>query len=144
MVERRQNRLIEIKKQEAPRNLKAERVRQINRFMMLDFHEELGMGRGEYFRSFPSFSEQPESYKERFDLPLLIDPRIFPKRQCRWAGILDHVDTDYVENTTIVPDNPYAIWTHDANPLRLEAVAGSTRKGSIYLRDNEVEVRLLK
>ena len=107
-------------------DLKAEWERQVKRLLGLGFHEELGMTEAAYRNSIPEFLPQPEEYKGRFDIPLIVETRIPLKRQHQLAGIPEYIDTDNIENLTPVPDKPYTIWTHDANRYRRLSVERAT------------------
>src|SRR3989344_9558986 len=54
---------------------------QVERLINLGFHAELGMTEDEYKSSMPAFQSQPPKFKGRFEIPLLIDPRVSLQRQ---------------------------------------------------------------
>jgi hypothetical protein len=85
------------------------------RYVDLGFPGELSMSEGDYRRSLPRFGPQPAEYEGRFDVPLLIDPRVPWQRQCDLAGIRvsRHSQTAGYrpwDLTTAAPALPYAGW----------------------------------
>lgn len=63
---------------------------------------------------------QPEAYKGRFDVLLVIDPRVLLTRQYALSRpeIIEYIDAGKITDETPVPGKPYAIWTHDAQRYR--------------------------
>ncbi len=94
--------------------------RQIDRYVDLKFHSELGMSEADYRQSLalPEGTLQPESYRGRFDVLLVVEPRITLVRQHKLANITEYISTDKIVNIDEVPDYPYAIWTHDGQVYR--------------------------
>lgn len=91
---------------------------QLARFLELGFHNILGIEKGKYKDCFPQFAVPPESYKGRFDIPLLVESRIALQRQHQAAGIVEYINTNRISNVTYVPAVSYAINTHDAQRYR--------------------------
>lgn len=54
---------------------------QIERLINLGFHAELGMSEDNYRASIPAFNPQPERFRGRFAIPVLVDPRVSLQRQ---------------------------------------------------------------
>src|SRR5260221_8554629 len=50
--------------------------RQVERYIELEFNKELNMSEEVYRNSLPKFTAQPENYKKRFDIPVIVDARI--------------------------------------------------------------------
>lgn len=92
--------------------------KQVRKMIALGFNDEIKKSEGGYRMSVPKFEEQPEAYKGRFDLPLLIDPRIPLKKIHKLAGIHAAVDENIIVDMYKSPELPYVIWTHDANRYR--------------------------
>lgn len=103
-------------------NIDLEQVvsRQVDRYVGLKFHEELGMSESEYRQSLslPEGVMQPETYRGRFDVLLVVEPRISLARQHRLAKIAEYIATDKIVNLTEIPNKPYAVWTHDGQIYR--------------------------
>lgn len=59
-------------------NLSKEWLRQANRYIGLGAHNLLDLLKKDYISSLPKFEPQPETFKGRFDIPILVDPRIDP------------------------------------------------------------------
>lgn len=92
-------------------------ARQVSRYIQLGFHTQLGESEDEYRAEFalPKDIKQPESYKGRFDVLLVVDPRIHTVIQNRIAHISQFgINIDEIINLTEFPSNvPYAVWTHN-------------------------------
>lgn len=89
--------------------------RQVNRFIELGFHSEVAQTEEEYRRylALPEGLTQPEAYKGRFDIPLVVEPRLSLTTTHCIAGITEYIKTGNIENLTPVPKTPYIAWTHD-------------------------------
>ena len=102
-------------------HLGAEWSRQTQRFIDLGFHEELGLSEQEYLDSLPRFGLQPESFKGRFDIPLIVETKIPVVRQCKLAGIdyylegLKVCDWPGDPQGYITPEKPYFTWVQDGS-----------------------------
>lgn len=86
-------------------------LRQAQKYIKLGFHKELGLSEQEYLDSLPKFGPQPENFKGRFDIPIMVETRISVKRQCELAGIeycLDVVDVGWPSAF------PYGDWPNDS------------------------------
>jgi len=66
--------------------------------------------------------EQPEAHRGRFDVYLVVDPRINLPRQHKRAKIAEYIDTGKITNLTQFPRRPYVVFTHDANRYRPHTV----------------------
>lgn len=101
-------------------SLEEEWQRQIQGFIKLGFHTELGQTEDEYAKRFPKFTSQPESFKGRLDTPVLVETEIDPKLQCELAEvgyilgglIKTDLNKNLLENYT-TPEAPYAAWLED-------------------------------
>lgn len=100
------------------RSLEIEWRDQAQRFIQLGFHNELGLSEAEYLDSLPKFEPQPEEYRGRFDVYLLVETRIPWERQAELAGI---VVSEYLRsrikeirewegNNSKTPNVPYTGW----------------------------------
>jgi len=109
-------------------NLKTERTRQAQRLIQLGFHRELGLSKKEYLASLSKFGPQPEAFKGRFDIPILVETRIPIERQCKLTGIkylLEGVDfQDWPKDLQgyRTPDKPYFAWMQDGSKNLNETV----------------------
>lgn len=89
---------------------------QIQRLIDLKFHELREMSEDDYRASFPDILPQPDTYRGRFDIPLVVDPLIHTP-QLTAAGIYG-IDMHKLTNTVAVPRLPYTIWTSDVRKHR--------------------------
>lgn len=103
-------------------DLEAERLAQATRLAEL-FASELGMSRGEYIASLPAFLPQPDAYKGRFDIPLIVPvyPKLGLDKILRIAGIKPYHNaseiTDWQDRSHgfITPQVPYTTWVDDGS-----------------------------
>lgn len=109
-------------RQNAAENLVAIREAQVQRLVDLEFHTLLGVSEGEYRASIPAILPQPEAYRGRFDVPVVVDPRIDLKAQLAAVGVREYVNTFNVVNTVDAPVSPYIMWTHDGQNYRGQLV----------------------
>lgn len=99
--------------------LETEWQRQVRRFIVLDFHEALGSTEADYRASLPRFTSQPEAFRGRFDLPLLVETRIPVAEQARRAGLAYNLEDlnvrDWEEDPQgyKTPETPYKTWAQD-------------------------------
>lgn len=99
--------------------LEAEWQKQSHRFIKLGFHIERGLTEDAYLESLPRFSSQPEQFKGRFDIPILVETKIPVKRQCELAGVnyflegLDVKDWKNDPRKYETPQDPYTTWMQD-------------------------------
>lgn len=99
--------------------LEKERQRQIDRFIELGFHKELGMTERKYKDSFPQITPQPERFRGRFDIPILVEPRISPEIQCQKLGIIHFLSDLPIKDWSgdikgyKTPQIPYVTWMQD-------------------------------
>lgn len=98
--------------------LQNEWEKQVQKLLSLEFNRVIGKSQGTYRSLLPPFFPQPESYQSRFDIPLLIDPRMPLKKLHRLIGITSSIDEDLIVNTIKPLQEPYTVWTHDANRYR--------------------------
>src|SRR3989338_906364 len=73
-------------------DLDAEWQRQAQNYLSLGFHKEAGFeetaeGKQAFLDSLPKFEPQPEEYRGKFDMPLLVIKKIPWERQAELAGI---------------------------------------------------------
>lgn len=93
----------------------------VDRFVELGLHEKLGKTEQDYRAEFvlPEGAGQPESYKGRFDIPVVVEPRVSLAFIHKRAGIREYIDTDKVRNLVECPtDYPYIIFTHQGYRYR--------------------------
>lgn len=99
-------------------SIEAEWQDQAQRFIELGFHSELGLTEEQYLATLPKFEPQPEEYRGRFDVSLLVETRIPWEKQAKLACI---VVSDYLMsrinetrewegNHSQTPDVPYTGW----------------------------------
>lgn len=91
---------------------------QIEKLINLGFHAELGMTDDEYKATMPAFQPQPPRFKGRFDIPLLVDPRVSLQRQLELSKIVNY-DINEADLTRLslaesnkphIPKDPYQLW----------------------------------
>ncbi len=86
---------------------------QINRLIDHGFDIEVGLSSEEYTKSIPAFQPQPENFKGRFNIPLLVDPRIPLGTQLRLLHVgFPEIKTSNLEEV-VTPESPYQIWVQD-------------------------------
>ncbi len=124
-------------------DLTAEWQRQINRFVELGYHTELGISAEDYAASLPKFEAQPAEYVGRLDMPLVVETRIGYQRQAELAGItVDPYLIGNAENTKPVspksatPEKPYAGWFNKWGQRFADPIAPRDAIGQ--LREDEV------
>lgn len=119
--------------------------RQVGKLVKLGFHKELGMDEKEYIDSLPKFGPQPENFKGRFDIPVIVDPRIDWKKQSELAGITNIISNSNVRDWPKdskgykIPDVPYITWMQDGRKYLGKSVdwvrknlSEDERGGTIY------------
>jgi hypothetical protein len=99
----------------------------------LGFHKLLGLSKEEYLQSLPKFTPQPEEYKGRFDLQVLVEPRIPLKDQQKRADIGSSISSitemrEPVKDIVQTLNAPYVIWSHDASRYRSQSAAEAEKK----------------
>ncbi len=98
-----------------PSDWNKEVLEQVDKFVELGFNDEIGLTVEEYRRSL-ALPEggivQPKNYKGRFDIPIVVDPRLSLSEVFRRWGIAEFVDTREIKNITPIPEGPYIAWTH--------------------------------
>lgn len=93
--------------------------RQARRYVELGFPRELGLSGEDYLASLPRFEPPPESFRGRFDIPVLVETRIAPKRQAGLAGLayylggLNVCDWEADPKGYKTPETPYTTWMQD-------------------------------
>ncbi len=92
---------------------------QAERLIDLGFHVELGINEDEYRATIPAFQPQPPKFKGRFDLPVLIDPRVSLQRQLELHKIFVNHQITEADLTRLsikeaakqhIPNVPYQLW----------------------------------
>ncbi|MFH1971644.1 MAG: hypothetical protein ABIJ05_04655 [Patescibacteria group bacterium] len=107
------------KTQESLDLLDKEWQRQVNKLVKLGFHKELGMTKKAYVESLPKFTSQPESFKRRFDISVIVDPRINWQRQCELAEIRNYISSENIKDWEDdpkgykTPEFSYIVWMQD-------------------------------
>jgi hypothetical protein len=104
------------------------RLKQGRRLVELGFHTQLGLSEEAYLQTLPKFEPQPEGYKGRFDLQVLVDPRLSSKVQHKTINAKESIDSSIIVDVTQAPSEPYVIWTHDASKYRQQSVAGAAEQ----------------
>ena len=100
-------------------DLEGEWQRQAENFIRLGFHKALRMREGRYVDSLPHFSPQPENFKGRFDIPLLVETRLPVPQQARLAKVTYYLEGLNVRDWEEDPlgyqtlDHPYTTWVQD-------------------------------
>lgn len=81
------------------------------------FAGELGLTQEEYITSLPKFEPQPDNWKGRFDIPVIVETRVPLKRMVKLAGIFADFGVasiqDWQEGKSKTPKAPYATWLND-------------------------------
>ncbi|MBI4033009.1 MAG: hypothetical protein HY377_00600 [Candidatus Blackburnbacteria bacterium] len=103
------------------------------------------MSKEDYLASLPKFEAQPEAFKGRFDIPVVVETRIPVVRQCELAGIGYHLSdlevADWPQDPQgyKTPNVPYVTWMQDGSGNRGESVdkvrgefAGDERGATIF------------
>src|SRR3989344_7350899 len=84
--------------------LESEWQKQANRYLELYFHgelyyedcqEDMEKAREAYLASLPKLGPQPEAFKGRFDIPILVDPRIPIEVQAVRAELAEYSKFNY-------------------------------------------------
>ncbi|WP_132975282.1 hypothetical protein [Pseudonocardia dioxanivorans] len=96
-------------------DLDKEWQRQVDKYLELGFHTAMHFTEEQYVRTLPKFERQPKEYRGRFDMPMLVDPRLFWRNQCVLGGVrIPHFDycTEPIpaDERFRVPARPYAAW----------------------------------
>lgn len=107
---------------------------QVEELIKLGFPQELYTGDEKYRESFSSPATgitQPEAYGGRFDIPVLVDPRIVISQQLRLAKITDDIDSNLISNSIKIPERPYVIWTRDPRKWPVGGTSAKEAKGRL-------------
>lgn len=125
------------------------------------FAQELGLTKEEYIATLPKFEPQPERFKGRFDIPVIVETRLPLKEMLEKAGIVVYFDTngvkDWDKKRFETPKTSYTAWLQDGRRnlnksvedirrnLKSDERGGIPYDGiSLYLRDpNILEHHLL-
>lgn len=100
-------------------DLQAEWIEQSQKYIDWGYHKELSMSQEDYLASLPKFEPQPEAFVGRFDIPILVETRIVPKRQAELAGLnyllrgLNVHDWEDDPKKYKTPKIPYTTWMQD-------------------------------
>lgn len=112
---------IPLDREERFEQVKSPRNAQIERLLALGFHAELGMTEEQYVASMPSLQPQPERFKGRFDLPVLVDPRVSLSKQLRMHGVRTDLTEAQLAQLSFAMlksgnniQEPYYIWVEEA------------------------------
>ncbi len=80
----------------------------------LGFDKLLGFATPEdYLATLPKFSPKPPEFEGRFDIPLLVDPRVSLTQLAQLAGVNFHSSVDVRDwrgSKFITPNEPYTVW----------------------------------
>lgn len=83
------------------------------------FAQELGLTKEAYIATLPKFEPQPESWRVRFDIPVIVERRVPLKRMLELAGIVRYFDVDLIKDWEKgkfnTPKTPYATWLNDGS-----------------------------
>jgi len=104
-------------------SLEAAVRKQVNQYIALGFHKEVypnieeveAIARYRANFTLPEGASQPEDYKGRFDVPLVVEPRLALSLQHANSKppIQERCKTDNIQNLTEFPNTPYLVWTHN-------------------------------
>lgn len=96
---------------------------QVTRLIRLGFDQALGMTQSDYRSGMPDFEPQPESFKNRFDLPVMVDPRVNIRDQLDRYKIISHLQKADLARFILsesqradIPRDPYVIWVNMGPP----------------------------
>lgn len=89
--------------------------RQTDAYVAAGFAERLGMTARDYLASLPAFPAQPDAYRGRLDLPLVVETRIPWREQADLLGVVLSSGSrsfEYVpvDDRSRGPGGPYAAW----------------------------------
>lgn len=119
------------------------------------FAKELGLTEEEYTATLPKFVPQPEQFKGRFDVPIIVETRVPLKRMLELAGIVTYFDVDSIkdwkEGKFATPKTPYTVWVNDGTSNRNKSVktvreslkadergANTHEATALYLKDPKI------
>lgn len=116
--------------------IRALAARQVNRYVELGFHEELGLKENAYRArlALPKKLDIPATYKG--GIPLVVDSMLTLPALIRRAGIREHGTLlDNILNKLITTDHPtdgrpYLAWTHDGSMYQGDSVQVASAKFS--------------
>lgn len=102
---------------EKPGQLQEEWNRQAGKLARL-FAEELGLNRKDYLASLPQFEPQPETFKGKFDIPVIVETRVPLSRLLEAAGLKKYFDVDkkvkdWEGSGFETTKAPYTTWMQD-------------------------------
>lgn len=100
-------------------SLQAEWNKQVEKLAGL-FAEELGFKTPkEYIETLPKFELQPKQFKDRFDIPVIVETRVPLKKMLELAGITAYFDVnsikDWKQKQSKTPNIPYTVWLNDGS-----------------------------
>lgn len=102
-------------------DLNTEFQKQIDRYVELNFHKELGLTEEAYKASFSPFTPRPDIVRNEFDIPIVVETRIGPGRQAELADIFDGTKGYGVQDWQLdpkrfkTPETPYTVWMNDGS-----------------------------
>jgi len=109
----------------------------------------------DYIATLPKFEPQPEEYRRRLDIPVIVETRIPLKRMLELAGIDSNFDVDSIgdweKDNFKTPEEPYTTYLNDGTnnldrstdavrtSLRNDERGGTIFDGiALYLKDPEI------
>ena len=119
------------------------------------FAKDLGLTKEQYLAYLPRFEPQPEQYKGRFDIPVIVETRIPLKRVIKEADIYICLDPssiiDWKKSGFTTGKQPYTAWLNDGrsnlgesvdavrNSLKFDERGGTVFEGiALYLRNPRI------
>lgn len=92
----------------------------------------------EYIATLPTFEPQPEEYKGRLDIPVIVETRVPLGRMLELAGLVNYyvnvdIVTDWGEGNFATPSTPYASWINN----RTSDLGNSVKAVRTSLKDDE-------
>lgn len=101
------------------------------------FAREIGQTTEEYIAKLPKFDLQPEEYKGRLDIPVIVETRFALSGMLELLGIYPKMNVngikDWEKGQFTTPEMPYVTWANDGSP-DLNRSANEVRR---YLKSDE-------
>jgi hypothetical protein len=124
-----------------PADLDTEWQRQVQRHLDAGYHHAIGVTADEYRASIPRLGPQPDSYRGRFDVPVLVEARMPWTQAAPLAGINLSAHTrrfgyEPVAGAPERPEQPYWMWCNGWGQRFTDPVAPADARAA--LRDDEV------
>lgn len=109
----------------------------------------------EYIATLPKFEPQPDEYRGRLDIPVIVETRVPLRRMLELSGIVSYFDVDSIEDWEKgdfeTPEAPYLTWLNDGysnlnesvskvrESLKADERGGNIHDGiALYLRDPQI------